>query len=100
MEVLEPEVIFYSDRTFLWDLANGVSRVIWVGICGDQSQNQKLFVNISFLQNTKYWIKPDQEVILGGGTFIQIGADYDFNDKNNVSLSLRTPIHAFGNKTN
>lgn len=35
---------------------------------------------------------------LGGGTFIQIGADYDFNDKNNVSLSLRTPIHAFGNK--
>lgn len=34
---------------------------------------------------------------IGGGLYTQVGMDYDINDKNSLTLSLRTPINLFAN---
>ncbi len=36
----------------------------------------------------------------GGGLFLQLGSDYDINDKNSLTFSLRTPVHQFANNNN
>ncbi|MBK6824120.1 MAG: TonB-dependent receptor [Saprospiraceae bacterium] len=50
-----------------------------------------------FASDTLFLKQEGKSSNLGGGFFLQGGMDYDINDKNNLTLSLRVPLNLFTN---